>query len=177
MLRYYEAATTACLLSPSFLCRVGRRYLGTPKDDVGSHKFPENPVVPLPCSRTPAEPRCLAFVALRYCPPTAERGGPRRPWSFRSSITRPQHWLFTLRAAITDDDAKLASGVWPIFPGGDSCYPLSSVGKFPPFSFPFPWASLVAIRSLLLNLLSLNSQPSTSSGPHPTGTKRTTDQN
>src|SRR4051812_43471193 len=29
-------------------------------------------------------------------------------------------------------------------------YPLSSIGKFPPCGFPFPWTSLVAIRSLLL---------------------------
>ena len=29
---------------------------------------------------------------------------------FRSSITRLLHWLFTLRAVLSDDDAKLASG-------------------------------------------------------------------
>jgi len=29
---------------------------------------------------------------------------------FRGSITRLLHWLFTLRAALSDDDAKLASG-------------------------------------------------------------------
>ena len=101
-----------------------------PQGTCGSPKFPGNPIVPLPCSRTPVEPPCLAFAALRYCPPTTKRGGPQRHQSFRSSITRPQHWLFTLRAAITDDDAKLASGGWPIFPGWDSSYPLSSVGKF-----------------------------------------------
>ena len=115
----------------------------------GAHKFPENPIVPLPCSWTPVEPRCLAFAALRYCPPTTERGGPRQPWSFRSSITRPQHSLFTLRAVITDDDAKLASGGGCPLPGGIPVYPLSSVGKFLPCGFPFPWASLVAIRSTL----------------------------
>ena len=30
-------------------------------------------------------------------------------------------------------------------------YPLSSIGKFPPCGFPFPWTSLVAICVLLLN--------------------------
>ena len=39
------------------------------------------------------------------------------------------------------------------FPGGIPVYPLSSVGKFPPFGFPFPWASLVAIRCLLLKFI------------------------
>jgi len=50
-----------------------------PQGTYGSHKFPENPIVPLPCSRTPAEPPCLAFAALRCCPPTTKREGPRRP--------------------------------------------------------------------------------------------------
>ena len=115
-----------------------------PQGTCGSHKFPENPIVPLPCSWTPVEPQCLAFTALRCCPPTTERGGPRRPWSFRSSITRPQHWLFTLRAAITDDDAKLASGGGQPFPGGIPVYPLSSVGRFRPRGLPRPWAYLGA---------------------------------
>ena len=97
--------------------------------------------MPMPCSWTPAEPRCLASTALRCCPPTTEREGPRRPWSFRSSITRPQHWLFTLRAAITGDDAKLASGVWPVFPGWDSSLPtefwweVSALRLPPPLGF------------------------------------------
>ena len=34
------------------------------------------------------------------------------------------------------------------FPGGIPVYPLSSVGKFPPFGFPFPWASLGATHIL-----------------------------
>ena len=109
-----------------------------PKDDLGSPKFPENPCVPVPCSRTPAEPWCLAFTAPRCCPPTTERGGPRRPWSFRSSITRPQHWLFTLRAAIADDDAKLASGDWPTFPGWDSSLPTEFCREVSAFRLPLP---------------------------------------
>ena len=50
-----------------------------PQGTYGSHKFPENPHVPLPCSRTPAGPWRLAFAAPRCCPPTTKRGGPRRP--------------------------------------------------------------------------------------------------
>jgi hypothetical protein len=119
--------------------------LAAAKDDVGSPKFPENPSVPMPCSQTPAEPWRLAFTAPWCCPPSVELGGPRRHCSFRSSITRPEHWLFTLRAAITGDDAKLASGGGQPFPGGIPVYPLSSVGKFPPFGLPFPWALLGAI--------------------------------
>ena len=104
----------------------------------GSHKFPENPIVPLPCSRTPAEPRCLAFSALWCYPPSAEGEGPRRPWSFRSSITRPQHWLFTLRAAIAGDDAKLASGGWPVFRGWDSSSPTEFCREVSTSRLPLP---------------------------------------
>jgi hypothetical protein len=114
-----------------------------PQGTCGSPKFPENPIVPRPCSRTPAEPRCLAFTAPRCCPPATETGGPRRPGAFRSSITRPEHWLFTLRAAITDDDAKLASGGWPSFPGWDSSVPTEfyrEVSAFrPPLPLGFAW--------------------------------------
>ena len=58
----------------------------------------------------------------------------------------PQHWLFTLRAAITGDDAKPASGGGQSSPGGIAVHPLSSVGKFPPYGFPFPWALLGATQ-------------------------------
>ena len=109
-----------------------------PPGTCGAPKFPENPIVPLPCSRTPAEPRCLAFAALRCCPPTTGPGGPRRSGVFRSSIPRPQHWLFTLRAAIAGDDAKLASGVWPIFPGWDSSVPTEFCREVSAFRLPLP---------------------------------------
>ncbi|MCX6929724.1 MAG: hypothetical protein NT154_41905 [Verrucomicrobia bacterium] len=45
-------------------------------------------------------------------------------------MTRLQHWLFTLRAALSDDDAKLASGGGQLFPGGIPVYPLSSCREF-----------------------------------------------
>jgi hypothetical protein len=58
----------------------------------------------------------------------------------------PQHWLFTLRAAITGDEAKLASGGGQSSPSGIAVHPLSSVGKFPPYGFPFPRALLGATQ-------------------------------
>jgi len=47
---------------------------------------------------------------------------------------------------LTTTQNSLPGGGQP-FPGGIPVYPLSSVGKFPPCGFPFPWASLGANRS------------------------------
>jgi len=90
--RYYEAATTTGLVWWHSVCHVAPPYLGLiscirstprgnrrsvagvlfsrchplpafhPEDALGSPKFPGNPSVPLPCSQTPAEPRCLASL-------------------------------------------------------------------------------------------------------------------
>ena len=105
--------------------------------------FPGNPNVPLPCSQTPAGPRRLAFTALRYCSRRSNNESPSI-WLFRGSITRLQHWLFTLRAALSDDYAKLASGGGQPFPGGIPVYPLSSgrelwVFRAPPLSLGWSW--------------------------------------
>ena len=113
-------------------------------------------------SQVPREPHCAFAVfsdsgrasvpSLRgtsVLPPDNRTRRASTTCSFRSSITWPQHWLFTLRAAIAGDDAKLASGGGQPFPGGIPIYPLSSVGKFRPFGLPFPWASPVAICFLL----------------------------
>ena len=59
-------------------------------------------------------------------------------------MTRLQHWLFTLRAALSDDYAKLASGGGQPFPGGIPVYPLSSCREFwvfrdPPISLGLSW--------------------------------------
>ena len=59
-------------------------------------------------------------------------------------MTRLQHWLFTLRAALSGDYAKLASGGGQPFPGGIPVYPLSSCGEFwvfrdPPLSLGLSW--------------------------------------
>ncbi len=128
--------SAAC--APGCCSPVSPRSGRWPQGTYGSPKFPENPMVPMPCSWTPAEPWCLAFTAPRCCPPTSRRGGPRRQTSFRSSITRPQHWLFTLRAAIADDDAKLASGGWPVFPEWDSSLPTEFCREVSAFRFPLP---------------------------------------
>ena len=48
-----------------------------PQGTYGSHKFPVNPFVPLPCSLTPVEPGRLTLAALRFRPPSQKRGGPR----------------------------------------------------------------------------------------------------
>src|SRR5664279_3651103 len=59
-------------------------------------------------------------------------------------MTRLQHWLFTLRAVLSDDDAKLASRGGQPFPGGIPVYPLSSCREFwvfrdPPLSLGLSW--------------------------------------
>ena len=59
-------------------------------------------------------------------------------------MTRLQHWLFTLRAALSDDYAKLTSGGGQPFPGGIPVYPLSSCREFwvfpdPPLSLGLSW--------------------------------------
>ena len=80
------------------------------KDVVGPPIFPGNPNCALAMLFDPAGPRRLAFTALWYC-------------------------ARTLRAAITDDYARLASGGGQPFPGGIPVYPLSSYRQFRPFGF------------------------------------------
>ena len=59
-------------------------------------------------------------------------------------MTRPLHSLSTLRANITDDYARLASGQWLTVPGGIVC-PLGSTERFLVlFSFLLSRASLGA---------------------------------
>jgi hypothetical protein len=83
----------------------------------GPPRFPVNPNVPLPWSRTPAGPRRLAFAALRYCPRRLDNEGSDN-CLFRGSIARLWYSLSTLRAALTSDYARLASGGGQPFPGG-----------------------------------------------------------
>jgi len=73
-------------------------------------------------------------------------------------MTRPLHSLSTLRANITDDYARLASGQWLTVPGGIVC-PLGSTERFLVlFSFLLSRASLGAtsldncLFPLLLNI-------------------------
>ena len=79
-------------------------------------------------------------------PPMPEQRGLQQLLGFRGSFTRLEHWLFTLRAAITDDDAKLASGWWLTFPGWD-WIPTEFRWRVLDLSArPSPWASHGAIR-------------------------------
>jgi hypothetical protein len=53
-----------------------------------------------------------ANTVVRYGPRTHDDEGSCDLALFRGSMTRLLHSLSTLRAAITDDDARLASGGW-----------------------------------------------------------------
>ena len=103
-------------------------------------------------SHVPWEPQCALAVLLdpgRTSAPGSSRRSGAAPAVlttkaptlslFRCSITRLRHWLFTLRAAISGDYAKLASGGGQPFPGGIG-YPLSSSEQFLLSRFPCSWA-------------------------------------
>ena len=104
----------------------------------GISRVPVEPFAGMPCSQIPAEPPRLAIAASWCCPPL-----PRNRWtstlrSFRDSIARPSCSLCTLHAAITDDDAKLASGGWPTFPGWDSSVPTEFCREVSASRLPLP---------------------------------------
>ncbi len=91
------------------------------------------------------------YYGMSVLPPHSKTAKAPTIQHFRSSITRLLHWLFTLRAALSDDDAKLASGGLPDPSGWAFPFPLSSFREFPlslPLSQGFAW------RDLLLLLLS-----------------------
>ena len=58
----------------------------------------------------PGGPRRLALTAFGCCSRLSDNESSSDVTLFRGSIARLQHWLFTLRAALSDDYAKLASG-------------------------------------------------------------------
>ena len=106
---------------------------------LGSPRFLGNPIVNLPCSWTPAESYASRlFFDATMLPPSFRRRRLRRRRSFRGSITRLFHSLPTLRATISDDYARLASGWWLAFAGWD-CLPWGSFERFlAPIPSPFP---------------------------------------
>ena len=64
-----------------------------------------------PAPSIPAKPPRQVIAALRFCPRCSEHEGlDIQPFS-RDSFARLQHSLSTLRAALSDDDARLVS-VW-----------------------------------------------------------------
>lgn len=82
------------------------------------------------------------FAACRCCPLSTESEDPGRSVTFRSSISQPGHSLSTLRAALTDDDARLACRCWLFFPVRDlpsrrlrKWYPQGSIRMFQVLSF------------------------------------------
>ncbi len=111
-------------------------YTGSPRirsflhGNVGISHLPKEPVMPSPCSSTPVS---LGSPRLYRCPT-------RRSYTYktnalagtksRGSITRPLYSLSTLRANITVDYARLASG-WRLTSAGQdwlSCkVPLSGL--------------------------------------------------
>ena len=116
-----------------------------PQGTCGSPKFPENPIVPLPCSRTPAEPWCLAFAAPRCCPPTRERGGPQRP-----RVISELYYTASALAVYAScrhhwRRRKTRFRGWPTFPGWDSSVPTEFCWEVSAFGLPLPWASLGAV--------------------------------
>ena len=88
-----------------------------PKDLSGSPKFPANPSCICPALRLRSDFHARPLRRFGVAPVSKTTKAPTTQY-FRSSITRLLHSLFTLRAALTDDDAKLASGGWPTLPHG-----------------------------------------------------------
>ena len=119
------------------------------KGTCGSPKFPENPIVPLPCSQTPVKPWCLAFTAPRYCPRHRDEEGLNNIAAFGAlSPGLSTGCLRFVPPSLATTQNSLPGGGRP-FPGGIPVYPLSSGGKFPPLGFLFPWALLGATPFLL----------------------------
>jgi hypothetical protein len=110
-----RSGTTATRLSLSWVsgahlprARVVDR-LPQPASDVessGPPRFLGDPLVHVPRSSTPARPRSQAFAAPRCCLPLVQRRRLSRRSNFRGSITRPAHWLSTLRSSGCPDTTQ-----------------------------------------------------------------------
>src|SRR5687768_12222550 len=85
----------------------------------GSPKFLGNPLCICPALRPRQDRPPQATTVSRCCPRYPNDEGSCDQPLFRGSITRLLHSLSTLRAAITDDDARLASGGWLALTGWD----------------------------------------------------------
>jgi hypothetical protein len=66
-------------------------------EDVRPPRFPGNPVVPMPCSPTPAGPTTPGLYGASAWPPLCPQRRLPRQCTFRGSIARPGDWLSTLR--------------------------------------------------------------------------------
>ena len=111
-------------------------------------------------SQVPREPHC-AFALL------SDSGRALVPSLHGTLVLPPSHWdeeglsdiaafgalshglstgcLRFVPPSLATTQNSLPGGGQP-FPGGIPVYPLSSVGKFSPYGFPFPWALLGATQ-------------------------------
>lgn len=80
-----------------------------PKDAIGSPKFPANPSDLCHALGPRSAPRGRSLRRSDMAPAIATAKAPTS-YDFRGSITRLKPPLFTLRAVLADDYAKLASG-------------------------------------------------------------------
>ena len=94
--------------------------------------------MPLPCSRTPVEPGCLAFTAPQCCPPTRERGGPRRPRVISELYYTASALAVYASCRHRWRRRKTRFRGWPIFPGWDSSLPTEFCWEVPAFRLPLP---------------------------------------
>jgi len=98
-------------------------------EQYGPPRFLGSPLVPLPCSRTPAAPALLCHYRNQVLPPHTENRRPQHSTDFRGSITRLQHSLSTLPDSDFPTLARLASGGWQALTGWD-LNPLDSKANF-----------------------------------------------
>jgi hypothetical protein len=91
----------------------------------------------------------LARYAASVLPPLIRRRRLPQQTSFRGSITQLLHSLSTLRAAVTDDYARLTCSWWPAFTAWDS-HPQGHVEGFPGYfkRRHFPPPGLVMARRI-----------------------------
>ena len=77
--------------------RSGLPYRIMHVETTGPPKFLENPLVPMPCSSTPAGPDASGHTMHRHGPRTGTTARTPAMKIFRGSIARPRHSLSTLR--------------------------------------------------------------------------------
>jgi len=96
------------------------------------------------------------YTALRCCPRTHPPRGLQLQTPFRDSITQLQHSLSTLRAALSDDDARLVSGWWLTVSGWDwipTEFFRAVSGLRLPCSWAFPGARMFGVETRFLGRL------------------------
>ena len=126
---------------------------------IRSRRFVPRTRTGLPCSQ--GTPLCLCpalrprpdldaspSAALRCCPRRSDNESSSDELLFRGSFTRLQHWLFTLRAAISGRLRKTRFRGWPTFPGWDSSVPTEFLWRVLGLPRPAPLPGLVMARQI-----------------------------